>query len=248
MIEEGIKYEVATITPMMLLQTAVNSNADLDKMEKLMALQERWEASEARKSYVRAMAAFKTDPPTIIKSRTADFTTQKGRTVYEYADLASVAAIVSKALSAHGLSHSWRLEQGDRITVTCTITHEMGHSESCSLSADADLSGGKNPIQAIGSATSYLEKYTLLALTGLAAQGQDDDGQAVETPEYVSAEQVANLLSLIKEVKANENAFCKYFKTALVETLPAKDYQRAVNMLESKRKPERQPGDEDIQS
>jgi hypothetical protein len=177
--EEQTKYEVveaAPTTPMSLINIAVQQNADLDKLERLMALQERWEANEAKKAYVQAMAAFKSDPPKILKDKVADFTTAKGRTTYRYANLATVATAVGQSLSKHGLSASWKTEQNGKVTVTCTITHEAGHSESCSLSADADQSGGKNAIQAIGSTISYLQKYSLLALTGLAADDQDDDG------------------------------------------------------------------------
>jgi hypothetical protein len=124
------------------------------------------------------MAAFKENPPTVFKDKTADFTTQKGRTTYKYANLAGVATVIGKELSKHGLSAAWKTEQNGKITVTCTITHAMGHSESCSLSADADQTGNKNAIQAVGSTISYLQKYTLLALTGLAADDQDDDGAA----------------------------------------------------------------------
>ena len=41
-----------------------------------------------------------------------------------------------------------------------------------------DDSGGKNPIQSIGSTITYLERYTILALTGLATKEQDDDGKS----------------------------------------------------------------------
>lgn len=175
--EEQTKYEVVEATPttpMNLITIAVQQGADLDKLERLMALQERWEANEAKRAYVKAMAAFKEDPPTVVKNKEANFGNNKG---YKYANLAQVAAVIGKALSKHGLSASWQTAQTDsKIIVTCTITHVAGHSESCSLSAAADNSGAKNAIQAVGSTQSYLAKYTLLALTGLAADDQDDDG------------------------------------------------------------------------
>jgi hypothetical protein len=54
----------------------------------------------------------------------------------------------------------------------------MGHSEEGAVLEGApDTSGSKNSIQAVGSTVSYLERYTLLAATGLAAKDQDDDGR-----------------------------------------------------------------------
>src|SRR5215472_13811391 len=52
-----------SITPMQLLQMAMSQNADFYRLEKLLDMQMRWEASEAKKAFVSAMAAFKADPP-----------------------------------------------------------------------------------------------------------------------------------------------------------------------------------------
>lgn len=181
MSEEQGAYSMTTTTPiaqtpMEMVATIVARGGDMAQLEKLLDLQERWERTEAKKAFVKAMAAFKADPPTIVKDKQANFGGGKG---YSYANLAQVSAVVGKALSAHGLSASWKTDQdGTAIKVTCTLTHIEGHSESCSLSAAADTSGSKNAIQAIGSTKSYLEKYTLLAITGLAADDQDDDGNS----------------------------------------------------------------------
>lgn len=170
-------------TPLQLLQYAMaNGGASLDQLERLMAMQERYLAGEARKAYVAAMAEFKRKAPVITKNKMADFTTQKGRTTYNYSDLANVVRAVVPALAEYGFSHAWSILQGDgAITVTCRLTHSAGHSEEVTLSAAPDQSGGKNSIQAIGSAKSYLERYTLLAACGLAVEdGSDDDGMRAD--------------------------------------------------------------------
>lgn len=166
-----------TITPMAMLQIAVEQGADLDKLTKLMDLHERYEKNEAKKAFVVAMSDFKANPPEIFKNKHVSYTTQKGKTEYDHATLDQVSIVIGVALSKHGLAHRWITEQVDgRIKVTCVITHSMGHSESVSLQSSADDSGGKNSIQAIGSAVTYLQRYTLLAATGMAVQDQDDDG------------------------------------------------------------------------
>jgi hypothetical protein len=164
------------VTPMQMLQIAVQQGADLDKLEKLMGLQERWEANEAKKAFVAAMAAFKADPPSILKSKQVNI---PGAAKFAHATLASVCDGVCAALSKHGLSHTWETSQQDgSITVTCVITHERGHSERTSLTARPDDSGRKNSIQQIASTVTYLERYTLMAATGLAAKDMDDDGRS----------------------------------------------------------------------
>ena len=156
---------------------------DLSAMERLMGLQERWDANEAKKAYHQAMAAFKQNPPTIYKDRHVDFTTQKGRTAYDHASIGNVVKQIVASLAEHDLSHSWTTEQreGGQVAVTCTITHKLGHSESVTLQAGREESGGKNSIQALGSAITYLQRYTLLSITGLAVEdGSDDDGQGAD--------------------------------------------------------------------
>jgi hypothetical protein len=167
-------------SPAELLRIAVQSGADVDKLEQLMALVERHEANEARKAFVAAMAALKAEPLVIFKKQTVDFSSSKGRTHYKHANLADVTNVVGPAMAKHGLSYRWDVQQEPKlVTVTCIVTHELGHSERVTLTAPVDDSGNKNPIQMVGSTVQYLERYTLLAATGLATQNEhDDDGRS----------------------------------------------------------------------
>lgn len=150
---------------------------DVGKLKELLELQERWDATQAKKAYTEAMAKFKANPPEIIKDKTVNF----NQTNYSHASLYNVTSCINKALSEHGLAASWVTSQDNGlIMVTCKITHIGGHSESTCLSAPPDASGSKNPIQAMGSTVTYLERYTLLALTGLATCDQDDDGAGAD--------------------------------------------------------------------
>lgn len=224
------------VTPANLLQIAVSQGADLEKLSRLMDLQERYEANEARKQYVAAMAAFKLNPPEILKDTRVSYSTSKGQTEYSHASLGNVTNTISAGLSKHGLSAGWSTgQQDDKITVRCTVTHSAGHSESTSLSAVADTSGGKNAIQAIGSTISYLERYTLLAITGLATQDMDNDGQSVI--EYISEEQANELDSMIKENINSDPTYtdklCKYLKITTITELPTKKFNMAKMAIQS---------------
>jgi hypothetical protein len=179
--QNGAITKVA-ITPMEMLHIAVQQNADLDKLSKLMDLQERWEKNEARKAFVAAMAEFKKNPPHLEKNKEVDFTGKSGvRVNYRHTTLNHAADLIGEALSKHGLSFRWNVEQqqGGRVRVTCILQHAMGHSESVVMEAPADDSGNKNAIQQVGSTVTYLERYTLLAITGMASADQDNDGAAI---------------------------------------------------------------------
>ena len=162
-----------------LIALALERNADPATLERLMALQERWEANSARKAYVAAMSAFKLEAPAVLKKGDkVDFTSAKGRTHYNYANLGSIVQEISALLGKYQLSASWETTQNEKgdIAVTCHITHVAGHRESVMLRGPADDSGGKNRIQQIGSTVTYLQRYTLLAALGLATGEADDDG------------------------------------------------------------------------
>lgn len=170
---EPTALQVSSPTPMDLLQTAVANDLDIAKIQQLMDLQLKWEANEARKAFVRAMNDFKAHPPVITKNRAVSF----GNTNYSHATLDNVCDTVTKSLSSHGITHRWKIDDtGELIAVTCILTHDLGHSEETTMRGPADSSGSKNAIQARASTITYLERYTLLAATGLAAGGTDNDG------------------------------------------------------------------------
>ena len=176
-------------TPPALIERAIESGASVEVMERLLSLQQRWEEGLAKKAYASAIADLRPDLPEIIKNRSVDFTTERGRTHYRYEDLQSVTEALSPPMAKHGLSFRWRTvsDGPDKVTVSCIISHRAGHSEENSLSARHDTSGNKNPIQALGSAVTYLQRYTLKAAVGVAASA-DDDGQSA-TPDLPPIEQ-----------------------------------------------------------
>lgn len=227
---------VQATTPATLLSIAINQGADLDRLEKLMDLQTKWEESQARKAYFSAMAAFKENPPEIEKDKHVKYSTAKGVTEYDHASLGNVAHCIASSLGKYGLSAAWRTQQNaQHITVTCRITHSMGYGEETSLSAVADDSGGKNTIQALGSTISYLERYTLLALTGLATQDQDDDGKGSGNVKYISDKQLSTITDMIQSRQVDEKKFCEFMKVDEISHIKDSDFAAAMAALRAKK-------------
>lgn len=215
--------------PSRLIEIAISKGADLDKLEKLLSLQERYEANEARKAYNDAMSQFKANPPDINKDKTVAY----GNTKYNHASLFNVTDKVNKELSKYGLSASWKTTQNGTISVTCKITHVKGHSEETTLTAPSDNSGSKNAIQAIGSTVSYLQRYTLLSLTGLATHDQDDD--AVSATGTISSAQAEEIANLAKEKGVEMGKILKAFHLDDINNLPVNRYTQVVNTLKAKK-------------
>lgn len=221
------------LTPADLLSIAVQQNADLDKLEKLMDLQARWEASKAKKAYHVAMTAFKANPPEIKKDKKVSYAAGGGTTSYKHASLANVVDTINGALSTHGLSASWQTAQNGAVSVTCRITHVLGHSEETTLTAGADGSGSKNSIQAIGSTITYLQRYTLLALTGLAAGDQDDDGRASEAV-YINEKQQSIIADYVVSTNTDMVKMLDHFKLESLEKMTSPIYNKALAILKQR--------------
>jgi hypothetical protein len=180
----------AAVTPMQLIERASAAGASIETLQQLFELKLRVEADEARKAFNAAMADFKAHPPRINKNKHVKF----GSTEYDHATLDNVTDSITAALSKVGISHKWAIEQKDgKIIVTCVLTHNLGHSERTPIEAAADTSGSKNAIQAIGSAVTYLQRYTLLSATGLAVAGADNDGQTAGGSEMNEQSYVSHL-------------------------------------------------------
>jgi hypothetical protein len=199
---------------------------DLDKVEKMMELQERFEAREARKDYVVAMSAFRAECPTIIKTKEAYNN--------KYAGLAETIAQIKSLLAKCGLSHSWKIDNKDKeVSVTCFVTHIGGHQESTTMTAPPDTGGKKNPIQEISSTVSYLERYTLYAILGLASAEMDDDG-AGSGAEYINDEQMATINEWIESIGGDcLKNFKKYMGVDELDKILAKDYKKAITALQN---------------
>jgi chromosome segregation and condensation protein ScpB len=222
-------------SPAEMIRIAVSSGADLEKLAKLLDLQERWEANEARKAYHKAMSEFKSNPIKIEKDKKVNYKTDRGSVAYSHATLANVVEKITIELSKYGLSASWKTKQEGKISVTCKITHSLGHSEETTLQADADTSGSKNQIQALGSAITYLERYTLLAALGLATSDMDDDGVSAPA-ELIDEKELSSLRDWIADTSTDELKFLEYLAVDALENLPKKDFKKALNALETKKR------------
>lgn len=193
-----------------LIQAATDPNVDVDKMERLLGIAERWKSQEARAAYARALARMQPHLPEVRKRGDAG-----GR--YKYALWEDIQDSLRPVLADHGFSLSFRT---DNNTVTAVLMHEDGHSESTSLPFSPDKSGNKNDVQALGSGVAYGKRYTCQALLNLTARGEDDDGYAAgsgapQTGEVVSAEQADQLRALVTEIDRTEAQFVAYVNNKL---------------------------------
>jgi hypothetical protein len=137
-----------------------------------------------------------------------------------------------------GLKATWKTDSMDegRTKVTCSLTHALGHSESTSLSALPDPSGGKNAIQAVKSTVSYLKRITFEAIAGLATKEDDaDDGRnASPEVECISNQQLKSLTTKIAKVNADTPKLLALFEIKALADLKVDQYQPFHALLAAK--------------
>ena len=164
-----------------MLTLAIEKDLSIEKLERFVALQEKWDAEQARKQLLLAHSKFQSMVPVIKKQARADFGVKEDGTqmaTYDYAKLEHITEAIKPYLAPHGLSYSWDcVIENQLIKVTCTMSHIDGASKSSTMLSTPDASGGKPALHQLASARSYLKRYTLLDVTGTTVSGEDDDAK-----------------------------------------------------------------------
>jgi hypothetical protein len=194
-----------TTDPQAAMEIAKQVVALQTQQESLRQSYERFEWEkldrQARVAFAEAFEQFKRDAPKILKTKHVQFPSKKEGekgTSYWHVELDKACDLLIPALLKVGLTHRWKSTDmsGGYTRVTCYLRHRLGYEEEgASLAGPADQSGGKNPIQGVGSSSSYLERYTFLASVGIVATGKDDDGDGGGG---ITNEQAATLIEAIK--------------------------------------------------
>lgn len=224
-----------------IARAARDPNVDIDKMERLLAMQERIVERDAKIAFIEAKRAMRPELPVI---------TQRGKIIIRdkndrnkiiqetsFALFEDLNEIVMPIVTRHGFDISFRngTAPDGKVRVTTVLTHSGGHAEETYFDLPHDSSGSKNAVQAIGSSTSYAKRYGLLAILNITTKGEDDDGVKGGAAPGLTERQVGDVLALAQEVKADVPRFLKYMKADSIEAIPAGDYQRAISALEAKR-------------
>jgi hypothetical protein len=177
-----IKQEPPTATtPAHLIELAITKDLDVEKLGKLMEMNRQFQADQARKAFFAAIGKFQAEVPELRKSKKVSFTTNSGKTEYNYAPLSDIARQIKDTCQKCELTYRWEIQDTEKeIKVTCLVTHSEGHTEQTTMTANPDNSGGKQAIQARGSAIEYLKRYTLIGALGLTTTDSDVDGVTPE--------------------------------------------------------------------
>lgn len=215
-------------------RAAMNPQVDIDKMERLIQMQERIMERNARSAYAAALADMQPNLPVIAER--GGIKNNSGKVQSTYALWEDINDAIKPVLAKHGFALSFRTGQEDgRIIVTGILSHRDGHREETTMHLPLDTSGSKNAVQAVGSSTSYGKRYTAQALLNITSRGEDDDGKAAGDGPTISNDQIGDLQAMIDDVKADKGKFLAYLKVDSLASIPVSKYKGAVDALNAKR-------------
>lgn len=221
----------AAQTPMALIQLAVAANADPYKLEKLMALQERWEDRRAAERFAEALAAFQAECPPIVKRRDAAF---NGRRVYSFASLDDIMAVAQPLLCKHGLSvsHSADLSGDGALHAVCRVRCGS-HVDTSEITLPVPREMKVNATQQMGAAMSYAKRYAVCNALGITVTDEDTD--AAQTDDPVTQDQADELRGIADGMGGDTAArFLRWIGVEHFKDIPASRYADAKVKLQSK--------------
>ena len=230
-------------------RVALDPGADVEKLDRIVAMYERVKAKEAELAFnaakgriLKKLAGIK-----LVKNRPAVlYEIEKGKSQkgsyqgFKYAPLEEIDKHLRPLLAKEDmdLSYSDEPREDGGILIRGRLKHlPGGHYEDSFMPAPLDTTGGKSNVQAVGSTNSFLRRYVACNIFNIVVVGDDDDG----TGGTIDEAQTKIILALIKKAKIGPR-FLKYMKAqsiekagsleAAVATIAARDYRKALSTLE----------------
>ncbi len=216
----------------MIERAARDPAVNIDKLERLVAMQERMLALRNEQAFNDAMSAAQSEMPRIA----AD--TPNSQTKSKYASYGALDRAMRPIYTKHGFALSFGTAEGapaDCVRVECHVSNS-GFTRKYQVDMPADGKGAKGgdvmtKTHAVGSAMSYGQRYLLKMIFNIAI-GNDDDGNAAgDTREKVTEKQATTIIDLLEAKSADRAKFLRWAKVERVEDIPAAYYDSCVEAI-----------------
>lgn len=161
-----------------IAKAARDPNVDIDKMERLLQMQERVQARDAETAFNQSLNAAQAEMRPIAANAS------NPQTKSRYATFDKLDRVLRPIYTEHGFSLSF--DEGDspkseHVRVLCYVSHVGGHTRTYHRDMPADGKGAKGgdvmtKTHAAGAAGSYGARYLLKGIFNVAVGEEDDDG------------------------------------------------------------------------
>ena len=129
----------------------------------------------------------------------------------KYADLAEVLNTVRPVLAANGLSV---IQSPSFDGAVCHVTTTLAHASGGYITGTMSCVPAKQDGQGVGSSTTYLRRYSLAAVCGIAQEDDDGNSSAHSKPAtypLISSGEAARIKESIESLNIDEAAFLRHY-------------------------------------
>lgn len=212
---------------------AIEMNAPIETLERLFALHKEVQAEQARAAYTQALAKFQKECPEIKKNKIVK--NKDGQSVrYKFASLDSITMQIKDVVAKNGLAYTWDvIKKDNNMSVTCTITHVLGHKEQSTFEIPITPSDFMTQPQTYASAQTFAKRYTLMNALGIATAEEDTDATDVKQQKNAKSPKAKIVIALKRlgyatdDVVVIKETIMKLTQLELVE----KNYEEIVARL-----------------
>ncbi|WP_458717027.1 ERF family protein [Pseudomonas gregormendelii] len=202
----------------MIQRAAADPTVDVDKMERLMQMHERFVDRQASAAFNAAMVrAQQCIRPVVRRSLNT-------QTNSSYAKLEDIDQAISPVYTEQGFSLSFGTIDSPlagHIRVICDVMHDQGHTKQYQMDLPLDATGiggktNKTGVHAHGSTNSYARRYLTMNIFNVVMVNEDNDGnrEPIDPPAepMITAGQAAQLDALLKKCSQTlqDNFAAKY--------------------------------------
>jgi hypothetical protein len=161
-------------------RAANNPEFDVAKFGELLRLQRDVGHDQARRAFNAAMADAQSEMLPVVRDA------KNSHLGNRYAKLETIDAAMRPIYTRHGFSVRFGSAPSPRegdIRIICTVAHAGGYFEENHLDAPLGATGSQGgrtattPVQAVGSAVTYLRRYLLTMVFNIVLADDDDDGE-----------------------------------------------------------------------
>lgn len=220
---------------MALLKSALDQGHSIEVVRELLTMQREVQTDQAKQAYASAMHSVQGQIRPVTKAGYNEHTKK------HYALLEDVHRMLAPILAEHGFSLSCGTGESpvqNHLRYILDVMHAAGHTKQYHMDLPADVAGSqgranKNPIQAIGSSSTYARRYLECLVFGVVTANQDDDGRG-QSGDTITPEQVATVEDYLSQMPDSRDAFLAWLRVAKVESIPTDSYQMAIANLKRK--------------
>lgn len=197
------------------------TDANVQALERLVALYERTQERDAIKEYARAFKALQAEMPKVHAVRPVP--NKDGSIRYKFAPFEDIMKQVAPYLDKHGFTvrFSTRYDE-QRLVKICTLQHTGGHSNSNEFAVRIGQGPpGSTDTQADGAAGTYAKRFVLCDALNIVIE-KDADARLEGAP--ITAAQAEELARRVIETESDKAAFLRFAGAQTFATIPAAKY------------------------